>query len=93
MAAYEIVYSEIVVREDISRLGATDKQRLESLICTKLASLPEQFGKTLRRPHNGYWVLRVGSYRIVYAITRNIIRIVAILSRDHVYKELTKRLK
>jgi len=54
MAAYEIVYSEIVVREDIPRLGATDKQRLKSLICTKLTSLPDQFGKPLRRPHNGY---------------------------------------
>ncbi|MFH1170808.1 MAG: type II toxin-antitoxin system RelE/ParE family toxin [Candidatus Vogelbacteria bacterium] len=93
MASYEIVYSNIVVQEDIPRLGTTDKRRIENLIGTKLTTAPDQFGKPLRRPHNGYWVLRAGNYRIVYAISRNIVRVVVILPRDRVYEELTQRLK
>ena len=93
MANYEVVYSDIVVREDIPHLGRTDKIRIESAIRTKLATLPDQFGKPLRRPHSGYWVLRVGNYRIVYAISRNVVRVVVILPRDRVYGELTKRLE
>ncbi len=61
MATYEIVYSDIVVREDISRLSTTEKRRVESIVREKLAIAPDQFGKPLRRPHNGYWVLRVGN--------------------------------
>lgn len=91
MASYEVVYSDIVVCEDIPRLGAAGKFRIESIIRTKLTTLPDQFGKPLRRPHSGYWALRVGNYRIVYAISRNIVRIVVILPRDRVYEELTKR--
>lgn len=93
MASYEVVYSDIVVREDISHLGATDKFRIESAIRTKLTTFPDQFGKPLRRPHSGYWSLRVGNYRIIYVISRNIVRVVVILSRDRVYEELTKRLE
>ena len=59
MAVYEVVYSDIVVQKDIPRLGAIDKRRIENLIGTKLAIAPDQFGKPLRRPHNGYWVQRL----------------------------------
>ena len=93
MADYEVVYSDIVVREDIPRLGTTDKLRIESAVRIKLTTLPDQFGKPLRRPHSGYWVLRVSNYRIVYGISRNIVRVVVILPRDWVYEELTKRLE
>ncbi len=86
MAGYEIVYSDIVVREDIPRLDKTDKSRIENIIHAKLATFPDQFGKPLRRPHSGYWALRVGNYRIVYAISRNIVRVIVILSRDRVYE-------
>ena len=92
MAIYEIVYSDIVVREDIPRLGTTDKHRIENIICVKLTTTPDQFGKPLRKPHSGYWVLRMSNYRIVYAISQNIVRVVAILPRNRVYGELTKRL-
>lgn len=90
--AYEIVYSDIVVREDISRLGTSDKRRIESAIRAKLAVGPDRFGKPLRRPHQEYWVLRIGNYRVVYIISRNIVRVAAILPRDWIYQELTKRL-
>lgn len=92
MAAYEVVYSDIVVVEDIPRLGASDRAKIETIIRTKLTTLPDQFGKPLRRPHHGYWTLRIGIHRIVYAISRNVVRIIAILNRDRVYEEINKRL-
>jgi len=91
MAVYEVVYSNIVAREDIPRLGASDKYRIENIIKTKLTTYPDQFGKPLRRPHSGYWTLRAGNHRVVYVISQNIVRILAILPRDYVYAELTKR--
>lgn len=93
MAGYEIVYSDIVVREDIPRLGTTDRRRVESIIRLKLTTAPDRFGKPLRRPHAGYWTLRVGNYRIIYSFSRNTVRIIVILFRDRVYEELTRRIK
>lgn len=92
MVGYQVVYSDIVVREDILRLDTMDKRRIEKIIRAKLFTVPDQFGKPLRRPHQGYWVLRSGNYRIVYLISKNIVRILAILLRDRVYAELTKRI-
>ena len=92
MAAYQVVYSDIVVYEDLPRLGTADSRRIEKIIRTKLFTAPDQFGKPLRRPYHGYWVLRSGHYRIAYAISKNIVRILAILPRDRIYQELFERL-
>ncbi|MEK7585149.1 MAG: type II toxin-antitoxin system RelE/ParE family toxin [Patescibacteria group bacterium] len=92
MATYEVVYSDLVVTEDIPRLGASDRSKIEAIIRVKLTTLPDQFGKPLRRPRHGYWTLRIGTHRLVYAISSSVVRVIAILNRDRVYEELTKRL-
>ena len=91
MADYEIVYSDSVVHEDIPRLGTMERTRIRNAVVAKLAIAPDQFGKPLRRPYHGYWVLRIGQYRVAYALSRNIVRILAILPRDRIYDELSKR--
>ena len=92
MGAYQIIYSNIVADEDIPRLGKAESESIEQAINTKLTKAPEDFGKPLRRPYQGYWTLRQGNYRIIYSVTRQLVRVVAILPRDRAYTELLKRL-
>jgi mRNA-degrading endonuclease RelE of RelBE toxin-antitoxin system len=91
MAAYQIVYSNIVVREDISDLSTTDARQIEKTIISKLTIAPHQFGKPLRRPHQGFWVLRSGIYRIAYKIYGQTVRVLAILPRERIYEKLSER--
>jgi len=92
MAVYKITYSDLVVGGDIPRLDKAVAVRIKRVIMAKLTSAPDEFGKPLRRPYHGYWVLRMGNYRIVYSIFKNMVRITAILHRDRVYQELIRRL-
>ena len=92
MESYEIVYSDIVAALDIPRLGSVERERMKVAIQNKLTRSPDIFGKPLQKPHNGFWSLRVGSYRVIYRITQNRVRIVIIDTRDRVYKELARRI-
>ena len=86
------MYSDLVVRDDIPRLGTFERRQIKDTIQIKLTSAPEQFGKPLQRPHNGYWSLRVGSYRIIYMIKGNMVRVLVIQTRGEVYETLSKRI-
>ena len=82
---YLIEYHELVVKEDIPRLGKKEKDRVRKSIESKLVSVPETFGKPLRRSLKGYRSLRVGDYRVVFKVVGKVVRVLAIKHRSRVY--------
>ena len=89
---FEIIYHELVIKEDISKLDNTTKQRIKNSIEKKLVSRPEVFGKPLRKSIKGYRKLRVGDYRVIFKIEEKTVKIFAIQHRSEVYKNAKKRI-
>ena len=88
---FEVIYQQKVVEEDIPKLAATWKTKIQSAIEEKLSTHPDFYGKPLRRSLKGYRKLRVGDYRVVFRITGTKILILAILHRSMIYQEMEKR--
>lgn len=89
MTPWRIRYEEHVVREDIKGLDRTIKNRIRKAIDQKLTQDPQHFGKPLRYSLNSLRSLRVGDYRVLYAIDREkaLVSIVSIAHRRHVYDD------
>ena len=92
VGAFEVTYHELVAREDVSKLATTDKIRIQRAIEEKLADKPEIFGKPLRRSLKGYRKLRVGDYRIIFRIEKQLVKIFCIGHRSVVYKHRNRRM-
>ena len=90
---FVVTYHQIVVKEDIPRLGTMERHRIQRAIEQKLMTTPELFGKPLRRSLKGYRKLRVGDHRIVFYIQGQTVFILAILHRSVVYEEIEHRHK
>lgn len=90
--SFEIRYHEAVVREDIPKLSSEWKETIRISIERKLTEHPEVFGKPLRHSARGYRKLRVGDYRVIFRMEKNLVKIVVIQHRSVVYKILKKRL-
>lgn len=84
---YEIKYAASVTQEDIPRLPATAKRRIQKAIHNRLTLDPVRLGKPLKHSLQGHRRLRVGDYRIVYRIDieNHAVRVVAIQHRRHIY--------
>lgn len=89
--AFEIVYHQKVIEEDIPRLTPIWKGKIRAAIEEKLFTYPETYGKPLRRSLRGYRKLRVGDYRVVFRIAKSKVLVFAILHRSIVYQEMGKR--
>lgn len=85
---YLIEYHELVVKEDVPKLGKKERDRVRKSIESKLRSAPEIFGKPLRRSLKGYRSLRVGDYRVVFKVVGKVVRVLAIKHRSKVYDEV-----
>jgi mRNA interferase RelE/StbE len=83
---YKIEYLESVIREDIPSLSKPDKLRIKKAIEEKLAKDPVRFGKPLQYSLKGCRRLRVGDYRVIYVIEKEIVLIVKIGHRKEVYR-------
>ncbi len=90
--AYQLKYHPDVKRRDLPRIDSRNKAIVRKAIEEKLLENPEVFAMPLRRTLKGYWKLRVGSYRVVFGISGETIRIYAILHRKEVYSTVGKRL-
>ncbi len=91
--SYEIRYLPVVVRNDISSLDVGTRARIRSAIEQKLTTKPEIFGIPLRQSLKGHRKLRVGDYRVVFRIEKNIVIVLAILHRSVVYEYAEGRVK
>jgi mRNA interferase RelE/StbE len=90
---YNIIYHPDVKKIDLPKIDARNKSMLKRAIKERLTTSPEVFGKPLRRSLKGYWKLRVGDYRVVFKISGDDIRILAIIDRKAVYQRSEKRIK
>ncbi len=78
-------YSDIVVQHDIPALDSSVRKNIQKAIETKLLKAPFHFGKPLRYSKHHLRSLRMGDYRILYAIDDSIVSIVAIGHRKEIY--------
>ncbi|MBI5414057.1 type II toxin-antitoxin system RelE/ParE family toxin [Candidatus Peregrinibacteria bacterium] len=90
---YILQYHSEVQKKDIPSLGSAEKEQIKKTIEQKLVLEPEKFGKPLRKSLKGYRKLRVGKYRIVFRIEKNIVKILAIHHRQDVYQISIVRIK
>jgi len=89
---YIVVYHKKVITEDLEKISQTQKIRIKKSIEEKISIHPDIFSKPLRKPLGTYRRARVGDYRIVFKVVRKTIKILAIIHRSKVYKEIQKRL-
>lgn len=89
---YELLYSDLVVAEDIPKLSKEAKEWIRLSIEKKLKTHPESYGHPLRRNLKGCWKLRVGHYRVLFRVQGKKVFIEMIGHRSIVYKNVLKRL-
>ncbi len=82
---FEITYHELVVKLDIPRLSPEVRKRIKHAIETRLITHPNLYGKPLRKSLKNYRKLRVGDYRVIFRIEKNIVKIFIIAHRSFVY--------
>jgi mRNA interferase RelE/StbE len=80
------------VKEDVAAIAKAIRERIRNAIATCLTSEPALYGKPLRGTLAGYWKLRVGDWRVVYAIRGDEVVVFAIMHRSRVYDEVGERL-
>lgn len=93
---YLLHYHPLIWKEDFKHIDRPQQRRLIRTVEKKLATRPDQYGRPLTGPLQGYWKLKVGEYRVVYRIERQEI-VVYVLTigfrRDQeVYLKALKRL-
>ena len=91
MAGFEIFYHPRVVARDIPKLDAPARKRVRAAIERKLIARPEQFAKPLAFTRARLWTLRVGPWRVVFAMRRSELWVLRIGHRSEVYEDLSGR--
>ena len=89
---YKILYVDKVVNEDLPNILEPWKNEIKQAIEKKLMTRPEVYSRPLRRSLKGYRKLRVGSYRIVFRVEGNQVKIFVIQHRSTVYDTAPERL-
>jgi len=88
---FVLYYHQQVVGEDIPKLDRPTRERIRTAIERKLTERPEQFAKPLAYTRSGLWSLRVGPWRVVFALREDELWILRIGHRSEVYKKLGTR--
>ena len=90
--SFKIIYHPFVMRDDIPKLSVEWKEKIRKAIEERLATHPETYGKPLRRSLKGFRKLRVGDYRVIFLLEKNIVKILVIQHRSVVYDRINKRI-
>lgn len=80
------------VSKDLSSIPRNVADRILSAIDQRLAAAPDRYGERLRKSLRGYWKLRVGDHRVVYAIVGRQVRVFGAMDRKEVYERIAPRL-
>jgi mRNA interferase RelE/StbE len=88
---FKIFYHPLVVSADIPKLSTDWKKKIKFAIESRLVNHPETYGKPLRRSLHGYWKLRVGDYRVIFRIEKNLVKILYIGHRSIIYERISTR--
>lgn len=84
---YTIEYLTSVLKKDLPALSQPILLQIKHAIEERLMIDPIGFGKPLRYSLKGCRRLRVGDYRIVYQINKQIVTIIAVKHRKEVYED------
>ncbi len=68
MARYLLRYHPLVVSRDIPRLDAPVRRWIQAAIEARLADHPEATSKPLAHTTQRLWSLRVGDWRVIFAL-------------------------
>jgi mRNA interferase RelE/StbE len=85
MAGYRILYHPLVRSRDIPRLDPPIRRRIRVAIESKLREHPEEMAKPLAYTTRRLWSLRVGDWRVVFALRESEVWILRIGHRRDVY--------
>jgi len=89
---FRLLYHPAVASDDLPAIPRDVQARTARAIERRLTTDPDRMGAPLRGTLKGYWKLRIGDYRVVYAIRRNGVLIFAIRHRRTVYADVRSRL-
>ena len=79
--------------EDLPGISVKARARVMRALEGRVSAEPTRFGKPLRQTLRGLWSLRVGDYRIVYAIKGEEVWVLRIWHRREVYERLEARMR
>ncbi len=90
--SWEIRYLDRVIRDDISAIDYSERQRIKKAIENKLSLRPELYGKPLRHSLKGARSLRVGDYRVLFVLVKSQVLVVGIFHRSVAYMRVEARI-
>lgn len=82
---YTVHYHPTVVSNDIPKLNGSWQKMIKKAIEQKLTTQPLLYGVPLRKNFHGLFKLRVNDYRVIYMVTEQDVKVIAILHRSVVY--------
>jgi mRNA-degrading endonuclease RelE of RelBE toxin-antitoxin system len=88
---YRLLYHPLVLSRDIPRLDPPTQKRIRVAIERKLTKHPEASAKPLAHTTQRLWSLRVGDWRVIFALREKEIWILKIGHRRDVYSERAYR--
>ena len=91
MSSYKLLYHPLVLSRDIPRLDPPTRKRIRAAIERKLQDHPEAAAKPLAYTKQRLWSLRVGDWRVVFALREEEVWILKIGHRRDVYSERSYR--
>lgn len=89
--SFALIYHPKIV-DDFKQLDKSTQNKIIRTIETKLTTDPYHFGKPLQHSLKGGRSLRIGDYRVLYAIRGKEVRIFSIFHRRENYKGVEGRL-
>lgn len=94
---WKVVLHPLVLKDDLSALDKPIRREILGAIRKKLMVAPEKYGRPLRRELFGLWKLRVGDYRVLYRMKKQVVTVLILkigMRRDsQVYSEMIRRFK
>lgn len=85
MPGYRVLYHPLVRSRDIPRLDPPVRRRIKAAIESKLSDRPEDTAKPLAYTTQRLWSLRVGDWRVIFALREDEVWILKIGHRREVY--------
>ena len=89
---FRLLYHPLVLSEDLPTVHPDVRARLRRALRERVALQPARYGKALRGTLKGLWSLRVGDYRVIYAIDEDDVLVLRIGHRREVYRSASRRL-
>jgi mRNA interferase RelE/StbE len=91
VSEYRLLYHPQVLSRDIASLDSPTRKRIRSAIERQLTVHPESAAKPLAHTTQRLWSLRVGDWRVIFALRNREIWILKIGHRRDVYDRLASR--